>query len=149
LTTSIYKITSLYANDIPSCVLISYFFISPLFTSGDLEVLDEFGELGGSGQLDDELGLLASSDGRSISFGLFIFRSDGGGLYLSHSGVSASAEEFTDFNSDADGITQSMEFNIIEIHKEELREEDIESRVSRGGDLDFVASGLKFLFGFS
>jgi len=128
-------------------------FIFCLFSSQylallDLEVLDEFGELGGFCQLDDKLSLLASSDA-SFTFSIAIFGGNSSGLDLSHSGVSASAEEFTDFNSDTDGITQSMEFNIIEIHKEELGKEDIESGVSLGGDLDFVASGLKLLFGFS
>ena len=114
----------------------------------DLEVLDKFGELGGFCQLDDKLGLLASSNA-SAAFSVAFFGGNSGGLDLTHSGVAASAEEFTDFNSDTDGITKGMEFNIIEIHKEELGKEDIETGVSLGGDLDFVASGLKLLFGFS
>jgi len=93
-------------------------------------------------QLNDELGFL------SFSF-LFTFLSgvDGGGLNSEDVSISISAKEFSDLDADSDGISESVKFDVIEIHQEELGQEDIESSVSLSGDLDFIGAWLDLLNG--
>jgi len=110
----------------------------------DSEALDKFREFVGFFELYDELSLLASSNG-SFSFllgFLFSFGGNSSGLKLGNLGITVSAQKFADLNSDSDGIAESMEFNIIEIHQEELGEEDVEASISLGRDLNFVAGGV-------
>lgn len=111
----------------------------------DSEVLDELIELAALLQLNNQLGLLSSF---WLVILLFGFRDDGSGFDFLNSSVSVSAEEFTNLNTSTDGISESMKFNIIEVHQEKLGEKDVETGVSLGGDLNFVGGGLDLLSGF-
>jgi hypothetical protein len=113
----------------------------------DSEVLDEFVELIALLQLNNQLGLLSSSWLVILSFFCGI-RDDSSSFDSVNSSVSVSAEEFTNLNTSADGISESMKFNIIEVHQEKLGEKDVETGVSLSGDLNFVGCRLDLLGGF-
>lgn len=109
-----------------------------LFSVIDFEFLDEFWEILASLEGDDELRLFASS----WAFLVFIRRSEGEGFDFLDDSVSKSGHGFTNLNGGGDGITQTVEFDGLEVEEEQFCDEDIESCVLLGRDLDSVVFWL-------